>query len=97
MKIEKVEKLVANLHDKTEYIIEIRNWMQALTHGLVLKKVQRVSKLNQKACLKPYVDMNSDLRKVAENDFEKNFSKWQAVFIFWKKWKIIRNIGTLNL
>ena len=49
--------------------------MQALTHGLVLKKVQRVSKLNQKTCLKPYVDMNSDLRKVAENDFEKNFSK----------------------
>ena len=49
--------------------------MQALTHGLVLKKVQRVSKLNQKACLKPYVDMNSDLRKVAENDFERNFSK----------------------
>ena len=25
MKIEKVEKLVANLHDKTEYVIHIRN------------------------------------------------------------------------
>ena len=25
MKIEKVEKLVANLHDKAEYIIHIRN------------------------------------------------------------------------
>ena len=28
MKIEKVEKLVCNLHDKTEYIIHIRNLMQ---------------------------------------------------------------------
>ena len=38
MKFEKVEKLVANLHDKTEYIIHIRNLKQALNDGLVLKK-----------------------------------------------------------
>ena len=39
MKIEKVEKLVANLHDKTEYVIQIRNLKQVLNHRLVLKKV----------------------------------------------------------
>ena len=39
MKIKKVEKLVANLHDKTKYIIHIRNLKQALNHGLVLRKV----------------------------------------------------------
>ena len=38
MKIEKAEKLVANLHDKTEYVIHIRNLKQALNNGLVLKK-----------------------------------------------------------
>ena len=38
MKTEKVENLVANLHDKTEYIIHIRNWKLELNHGLVLKK-----------------------------------------------------------
>ena len=37
MKIEKVKKLVANLHDKTEYVIHIRNFKQTLNHGLVLK------------------------------------------------------------
>ena len=42
MKIEKVEKTVANLHDKTEYAIHIRNLKQALNHGLVPKKVHRV-------------------------------------------------------
>ena len=47
MKIEKVEKLVANLHDKTEYVIHIRNLKQALNHGLVLKKVHRMIKFNQ--------------------------------------------------
>ena len=29
--IEKFEKLVANFHDKTEYVIHIRNLKQALT------------------------------------------------------------------
>ena len=38
MKIEKVKKLVANLYDKTKYVIQIRNLKQALNHGLVLKK-----------------------------------------------------------
>ena len=36
MKIEKVKKLVVNLHDKTEFVIRIRNLKQALNHGLVL-------------------------------------------------------------
>ena len=63
MNIEKVEKLVANLHDKTEYVIHIRNLKQALNNGLVLKKVHRVLRFNQNAWLKPYIDMNTDLRK----------------------------------
>ena len=33
------EKLVANLHQKAEYVINIRNLRQALKHELVLKKV----------------------------------------------------------
>ena len=51
MKIEKVEKLVANLHDKEEYVIHIRNLKPALNHGLELKKVHRIIKFNQKAWL----------------------------------------------
>ena len=38
MKIEKVEQLVANLHDKTEYVIHMTNLKQALNHGLVFQK-----------------------------------------------------------
>ena len=76
MKIEKIEKLIANLHDKTEYVIHMKNLKQVLNHGLVLKKAHRVfnQKFNQKAWLNPYIDMNTDLRKAAKNDFEKTFS-----------------------
>ena len=41
MKIEKVEKLVAKLHDKDEYVLHITNLKQALNHGLVLKRVHK--------------------------------------------------------
>ena len=47
-KLRRIEKLVANLHDKNEYVIHIRNLKQALNHGLVLKKVHGVIKFNQK-------------------------------------------------
>ena len=39
MKVEKAEKLVAKLHDKTEYVTHIRNLKQVLKNGFVLKKV----------------------------------------------------------
>ena len=82
MKIEKVEKLVANLYDKTEYVIHIRNFKQPLNHELVLKKYQRVIKFNQNAWLKPYINMNTDLRKKAKNDLEKDFFKLMKVVCF---------------
>ena len=47
MKIEKVKKLAANLHVKTDSVIHIRNLKEALKHELVLKKVQ--IKFNQEA------------------------------------------------
>ena len=47
MKIEKIEKLVTSLHDKTEYVIHKRNLKQTLNHGLILKKVYIVIKFNQ--------------------------------------------------
>ena len=60
MKIEKVRKLVANLHDKTEFVIHIRNLKQAFNHVLVFKKVHRVIKFNQNTWLKPYIDLKTD-------------------------------------
>ena len=35
MEMEKVEKLEANLHEKSDYAIHIRNLKQVLNHGLV--------------------------------------------------------------
>ena len=70
MKIEKIEKLSPNLHDNIEQVIDISNLKQALNHRLVLKKVHKLIKFNQNSWLKPYIDINTDIRKKAKNDFE---------------------------
>ena len=81
MKIKKIEKLVVNLHGKTEYVIQIRNLKQALNR---LKKVHKVREFNQNASLKPCIDMNTDLRKKAKNDFEKKIFKSMNDTVFGK-------------
>ena len=73
MKIDKAKKLAANLHEKTEYVIHITNLKQPLNHRLVLKNVHRVIKFNEKAWLKPYIDMNTDLKKKQKMILKKIF------------------------
>ena len=91
-----LKKVVANLHDKSEYIIHIRNLNQALNHGLVLKKVHRVIKFDQNAWIKAYIDMKTDLRKVAKYNLEKYlFKSWIMQFLE-KPWEMWENIEMLN-
>ena len=89
-KIGKFEKLVANLDDKTECIIHIRSLKQVLNHGLVLKTIHKVIKFNQNAWLKPYIDMNTDIRKKTKNDFEKYFLKLMNNAVFGKTMENVR-------
>ena len=63
MKINKCSKLACNLYDKNNDVVQIRSLKQALDHGLILKKVDRVIQFNQEAWLKKYADMNTELRK----------------------------------
>ena len=90
MKIEKVKKLVANLHDKIKNFVHRRNLKQTLNHGLVSKKVHRVIKFTQYACLTVYIDMNTDLRKKAKSDFKKGILKLSIMQFLKKLWTLKR-------
>ena len=90
MEINKCKKLVCNLYNKKKYVAHINTLKQALNHGLKLKKIHRDIEFNQKAWLKPYIDMNTELRKLAKNDFEKDLFKLMNNSVFGKT---MENIG----
>ena len=81
---------MCNLINKKKYVVHIKSLKQALNHGLKLKKIHRIIEFNQEAWLKPYIDMNTELRKVAENDFKKDFFKLMNNSVFGKTTENIR-------
>ena len=66
---------MANLHDTSEYVVQIGNLKGALNNELVLQKANKMIKFNQNASLKSYIDKNRCLRKKARNDKKKIFFK----------------------
>ena len=89
----KVEKLICDIEDKKKYVIHIRALKQALSNGLRLKKVHRIIQFKQKVWLKVYIDMSTELRRNAKNEFEKNFFKLMNNSVLEKLWKVLETIG----
>ena len=87
----KVEKLIPTLSDKKNYVLHYRNLKQYLEMGLKLAKIHRGISFNEEAWLKPYIELNTQLRTKATNDFEKDFFKLMSNSVFGKTMENVRN------
>ena len=97
MEVNKCKKLVCNLFNKKKYDAHINALKQVLNHELKLKKILRIIEFNQEAWLKPYIDMNTELRKAAKNDFEKDLFKLMNNSVFGKTMENIRKHRDIKL
>ena len=83
-KVDKVEKLICGIEDKGKYVMHIKVLKQAI-------------QFNQEDWLKPYIYMNTKLRKEAKNDFEKDFFKLMNNFVFGKTIENVRKHRDIKL
>jgi hypothetical protein len=71
--VSKIRKLVANLEDKHNIVVDYRTLKQAIQHRLILKKIHCAIKFQQKDWLKPSIDSNTNLRQESISEFDKDF------------------------
>ena len=92
-----VEKLIPNLRDKKKYVIYYKNLIQCLRLGMKLKRIHRGIKFVASEWMKPYINMNTELRTKAKNNFEKDFFKLMNNSVFGKTMENIRNRVNVKL
>ena len=95
--VNKVEKLIPNLNDKKNYVIHHETLKLYLSLGLKLTKIHRGITFDECEWLKPYIDLNTNLRAKATNDFEKDFFKLMNNSVFGKTMENIRNRVDIRL
>ena len=91
LKLPNSKKLLLTLEDKNDYVVHYENLKFYLNQGMKLKRVKRALEFDQECWMEPYIRMNTEFRKLAKNDFEKNFYKLMNNSVFGKTMENLRN------
>jgi hypothetical protein len=73
--IDKQTKLIPNLFNKKKYVCHYRNLQFYVRHGLKITYIHRIISFKQEEFLTGYINKNTELRKHAKSDFEKDYFK----------------------
>ena len=92
LEIFEYENLICNFNDSKKYAVHTGSLKQALNHGLILNKDHKFIKFSQLSRLKPYSDINTELKKKnLETSLKKYFFKVMNNAVFEKTMDNIRN------
>ena len=94
---DKTEKLILTLRDKKNHVLHYRNLQLYLSLGMKLKKVHNVLAFEQRDWMESYIRLNTELRKKATSDFEKNVFKLMNNSVFGKTMENLRNRTIVKL
>ena len=83
IKFGNVKKLVSNLDNKTNYVVYYRNLLLYLSLEMKLTKIHKFLKLKQFYSLKNTLILTLKKRKIAANNFEKDFFKLMINCVYW--------------
>ncbi|PFX17605.1 hypothetical protein AWC38_SpisGene18061 [Stylophora pistillata] len=89
--IEKVKKLVCTFYGKKKYIIHHETLKLYRSLGIEIGKIHRIIRFEESPWMKKYIDLNTELRAKADNDFEKDFFKLMNNSVYGKTMENIRN------
>ena len=90
IKVNRVEKLVCHFKPRKNYVVYYKNLRQYLEMGMKITNVHRGISFYQSPWMSPYIQKNTELRKSASNDFEKDFFKLMNNSVFGKTIENIR-------
>ena len=90
-------KLIANLSNRTNYVVHHRNLQLYLSLGMKLTKIHIVLKFKQSDWMKKYIDFNTEKRTNAANSFKKDFIKLMINSVYGKAMENLHFVITIML
>ncbi|CAH3147210.1 unnamed protein product, partial [Porites lobata] len=97
MNVNGVEKLISHFKPRKNYVVHYRNLRQYLEMGMRITAVNRGISFEQSPWMEPYIRKNTELRKEADNSFEKDFFKLMNNSVFGKTIENIRKRQNIKL
>ena len=86
----KTTKLIPTHFNKEKYVLRVRNLELYIELGLELTEIHSAIQFNESPLLAEYINFNTEERKQAKNDFEKDYFKLMNNSVFGKPMEKIK-------